>query len=75
MILWKQTRGCEPFVRLLQIGDRIVSICGTSAEGMSHAQAVTLLKSATGTIQLQVSATASGVQDVVCLSTQQWTVT
>uniref|UniRef100_A0A3B4ZFH5 PDZ domain-containing protein n=1 Tax=Stegastes partitus TaxID=144197 RepID=A0A3B4ZFH5_9TELE len=39
----------------LKIGDRIVSICGTSAEGMSHSQAVTLLKNATGTIQLQVS--------------------
>ncbi|XP_076580988.1 multiple PDZ domain protein isoform X3 [Chaetodon auriga] len=40
----------------LKIGDRIVSICGTSAEGMSHSQAVNLLKSATGTIQLQVIA-------------------
>nr|XP_043877956.1 multiple PDZ domain protein isoform X3 [Solea senegalensis] len=40
----------------LKIGDRIVSICGTSAEGMSHLQAVTLLKNATGTIQLQVVA-------------------
>jgi len=43
---------------LFQIGDRIVSICGTSAEGMSHSQAVTLLKNATGTIQLQVSLNA-----------------
>ncbi|XP_063756952.1 multiple PDZ domain protein isoform X2 [Eleginops maclovinus] len=40
----------------LKIGDRIVSICGTSAEGMTHAQAVSLLKNATGTIQLQVVA-------------------
>ncbi|XP_067379716.1 multiple PDZ domain protein isoform X2 [Channa argus] len=40
----------------LKIGDRIVSICGTPAEGMSHSQAVTLLKNATGTIQLQVVA-------------------
>uniref|UniRef100_A0A3Q0RMN0 Multiple PDZ domain crumbs cell polarity complex component n=1 Tax=Amphilophus citrinellus TaxID=61819 RepID=A0A3Q0RMN0_AMPCI len=40
----------------LKIGDRIVSICGTSADGMSHSQAVTLLKNATGTIQLQVVA-------------------
>ncbi|KAM9836431.1 multiple PDZ domain protein [Aulostomus maculatus] len=40
----------------LKIGDRIVSICGSSAEGMSHSQAVTLLKNATGTIQLQVVA-------------------
>ncbi|XP_028285641.1 multiple PDZ domain protein isoform X3 [Parambassis ranga] len=40
----------------LKIGDRIVSICGTTAEGMSHSQAVALLKNATGTIQLQVVA-------------------
>lgn len=33
----------------------IVSICGTATEGMSHSQAVTLLKNATGTIELQVS--------------------
>uniref|UniRef100_A0A665XFJ9 Multiple PDZ domain crumbs cell polarity complex component n=1 Tax=Echeneis naucrates TaxID=173247 RepID=A0A665XFJ9_ECHNA len=42
--------------KLKVIGDRIVSICGTSAEGMSHSQAVSLLKNATGTIQLQVVA-------------------
>uniref|UniRef100_A0A4W5NI77 Multiple PDZ domain crumbs cell polarity complex component n=1 Tax=Hucho hucho TaxID=62062 RepID=A0A4W5NI77_9TELE len=40
----------------LKIGDRIVSICGTATEGMSHSQAVTLLKNATGTIELQVVA-------------------
>ncbi|XP_062304988.1 multiple PDZ domain protein isoform X3 [Osmerus eperlanus] len=40
----------------LKIGDRIVSICGTPAEGISHTQAVTLLKNATGTIELQVVA-------------------
>ncbi|KAF7666688.1 hypothetical protein LDENG_00096410 [Lucifuga dentata] len=40
----------------LKIGDRIISICGTSTEDMSHSQAVTLLKNATGTIQLQVVA-------------------
>eukprot|EP00063_Salmo_salar_P036519 XP_014011354.1 PREDICTED: multiple PDZ domain protein-like isoform X5 [Salmo salar] len=40
----------------LKIGDMIVSICGTSTEGMSHSQAVTLLKNATGTIELQVVA-------------------
>lgn len=41
---------------LLQIGDRIVSICGSSTAGMSHSQAVALLKNATGTVQLQVVA-------------------
>ncbi|XP_072315432.1 multiple PDZ domain protein isoform X2 [Eucyclogobius newberryi] len=40
----------------LKIGDRILSICGTSAEGMTHAQAVSLLKNATGSIQLEVVA-------------------
>ncbi|XP_018411979.1 PREDICTED: multiple PDZ domain protein [Nanorana parkeri] len=40
----------------LRVGDRIVSICGTSTEGMSHAQAVSLLKNASGTIELQVVA-------------------
>lgn len=42
----------------VQIGDRIIKICGTSAEGMSHSQAVSLLKNATGTIHLQVSQNA-----------------
>ncbi|NXG86153.1 MPDZ protein, partial [Stercorarius parasiticus] len=40
----------------LRVGDRIVSICGTSAEGMTHSQAVSLLKNASGTIELQVVA-------------------
>ncbi|KAK7909885.1 hypothetical protein WMY93_014569 [Mugilogobius chulae] len=40
----------------LKIGDRILGICGTSTEGMTHAQAVSLLKNATGSIQLEVVA-------------------
>ncbi|KAM4807958.1 multiple PDZ domain protein [Rhinophrynus dorsalis] len=40
----------------LRVGDRIVSICGTSTEGMTHSQAVNLLKNASGTIELQVVA-------------------
>ncbi|XP_023665205.2 multiple PDZ domain protein isoform X4 [Paramormyrops kingsleyae] len=40
----------------LRMGDRIVSICGTSTEGMSHTQAVSLLKNASDTVQLQVVA-------------------
>ncbi|XP_028660975.2 multiple PDZ domain protein isoform X2 [Erpetoichthys calabaricus] len=40
----------------LRVGDRIVSICGTSTEGMSHSQAVDLLKNASGAIELQVIA-------------------
>ncbi|KAG7458875.1 hypothetical protein MATL_G00225250 [Megalops atlanticus] len=38
----------------LKVGDRIVSICGTSTEGMSQDQAVSLLRTASGTIKLQV---------------------
>ncbi|XP_063311217.1 multiple PDZ domain protein isoform X10 [Pelobates fuscus] len=40
----------------LRVGDRIVSICGTSTEGMTNPQAVSLLKNATGAIELQVVA-------------------
>ncbi|KAM9508183.1 multiple PDZ domain protein isoform 14-T14 [Guaruba guarouba] len=40
----------------LRVGDKIVSICGTSTEGMTHSQAVSLLKNASGTIELQVVA-------------------
>ncbi|KAM9426794.1 LOW QUALITY PROTEIN: multiple PDZ domain protein [Pholidichthys leucotaenia] len=53
----------------LKIGDRIVSICGTPAEGMSHSQAVALLKNATGTVQLQV--VAGGDTSVMGLSQEQ----
>lgn len=37
-----------------QVGDRIASICGTSTEGMTHTQAVNLLKNAPGSIEMQV---------------------
>ena len=37
-----------------QVGDRIVTICGTSTEGMTHTQAVNLLKNASGSIEIQV---------------------
>ncbi|NWX45690.1 MPDZ protein, partial [Steatornis caripensis] len=40
----------------LRVGDRIISICGTSTEGMTHSQAVSLLKNASGPIELQVVA-------------------
>uniref|UniRef100_A0A8B9HRS9 Multiple PDZ domain crumbs cell polarity complex component n=1 Tax=Astyanax mexicanus TaxID=7994 RepID=A0A8B9HRS9_ASTMX len=46
----------------LRVGDRIISICGTSTEGMAHSQAVSLLKNTTGTVQLQlVTLSAFGV--------------
>ncbi|NXU95613.1 MPDZ protein, partial [Xiphorhynchus elegans] len=40
----------------LRVGDRIVSISGTSTEGMTHSQAVNILKNASGTIELRVVA-------------------
>ncbi|XP_065596622.1 multiple PDZ domain protein-like [Cyrtonyx montezumae] len=40
----------------LRVGDRIVSICGKSTEGMTHSQAVSILKNASDTIELQVVA-------------------
>ncbi|XP_030050152.1 multiple PDZ domain protein isoform X2 [Microcaecilia unicolor] len=51
----------------LRVGDRIVSICGTSTDGMTHSKAVSLLKNATGTIELQV--VAGG--DVSVITSQQ----
>ncbi|XP_007647204.1 multiple PDZ domain protein isoform X2 [Cricetulus griseus] len=40
----------------LRVGDRIVTICGTSTEGMTHTQAVNLMKNAPGSIEMQVVA-------------------
>ncbi|XP_074186502.1 multiple PDZ domain protein isoform X14 [Rhinolophus sinicus] len=40
----------------LRVGDRIVTICGASTEGMTHTQAVNLLKNASGSIEMQVVA-------------------
>ncbi|XP_069482184.1 multiple PDZ domain protein isoform X17 [Ambystoma mexicanum] len=40
----------------LRVGDRIVGICGTSTDGMTHSQAVGILKNASGSIELQVVA-------------------
>ncbi|XP_054439130.1 multiple PDZ domain protein isoform X5 [Pteronotus mesoamericanus] len=40
----------------LRVGDRIVTIAGTSTEGMTHTQAVNLLKNTSGSIEMQVVA-------------------
>uniref|UniRef100_A0A8C5NXM7 Multiple PDZ domain crumbs cell polarity complex component n=1 Tax=Jaculus jaculus TaxID=51337 RepID=A0A8C5NXM7_JACJA len=40
----------------LRVGDRIVTIGGTTTEGMTHTQAVNLLKNASGSIEMQVVA-------------------
>ncbi|XP_043917171.1 multiple PDZ domain protein isoform X3 [Protopterus annectens] len=51
----------------LRVGDRIVSISGISTEGMTHSQAVSLLKNASSPIELQV--VAGG--DVSVVTSQQ----
>ncbi|XP_038625515.1 multiple PDZ domain protein isoform X6 [Tachyglossus aculeatus] len=51
----------------LRVGDKIVSICGTSTEGMTHSQAVSLLKNSSGSIEVQV--VAGG--DVSVVTSQQ----
>ncbi|ERE83920.1 multiple PDZ domain protein-like isoform 1 [Cricetulus griseus] len=43
-------------VEIKKVGDRIVTICGTSTEGMTHTQAVNLMKNAPGSIEMQVVA-------------------
>ncbi|XP_051019673.1 multiple PDZ domain protein isoform X2 [Acomys russatus] len=40
----------------LRVGDRIVTICGASTEGMTHTQAVNLMKNASSSIEVQVVA-------------------
>ncbi|KAM6949617.1 multiple PDZ domain protein [Aplochiton taeniatus] len=63
--------GLAALTHKLKIGDRILSICGTPTEGMSHARAVTLLKNSTGTIELQV--VAAGGDSVVTGPSQEQT--
>ncbi|NXH70076.1 MPDZ protein, partial [Hydrobates tethys] len=55
-IAMMHANGVAAQTQKLRVGDRIVSICGTSTEGMTHSQAVSLLKNASGTIELQVVA-------------------
>ncbi|XP_075445272.1 multiple PDZ domain protein [Ascaphus truei] len=55
-IAMMQANGVVAQTQKLRVGDRIVSICGTSTEGMTHSQVVSLLKNAAGTIELQVVA-------------------
>uniref|UniRef100_A0A8C0IGJ7 Multiple PDZ domain crumbs cell polarity complex component n=1 Tax=Bubo bubo TaxID=30461 RepID=A0A8C0IGJ7_BUBBB len=55
-IAMMHSNGVAAQTQKLRVGDRIVSICGTSTEGMTHSQAVSLLKNASGTIELQVVA-------------------
>uniref|UniRef100_A0A663N3E4 Multiple PDZ domain protein n=1 Tax=Athene cunicularia TaxID=194338 RepID=A0A663N3E4_ATHCN len=55
-IAMMHSNGVAAQTQKLRVGDRIVTICGTSTEGMTHSQAVSLLKNASGTIELQVVA-------------------
>ncbi|XP_021108511.1 multiple PDZ domain protein isoform X3 [Heterocephalus glaber] len=48
--------GVAAQTRKLRVGDRIVTICGTSTQGMTHTQAVNILKNASGSIEMQVAA-------------------
>ncbi|XP_041064272.1 inaD-like protein isoform X2 [Carcharodon carcharias] len=51
-----QASGVAARTHKLKVGDRIVSINGQSLDGLSHAEAVNLLKNAYGSIILQVIA-------------------
>ncbi|XP_074788066.1 multiple PDZ domain protein [Athene noctua] len=55
-IAMMHSNGVAAQTQKLRVGDRIVTICGTSTEGMTHSQAVSLLKNASGTVELQVVA-------------------
>ncbi|ELV12893.1 Multiple PDZ domain protein [Tupaia chinensis] len=54
----------------LRVGDRIVTICGTSTEGMTHTQAVNLLKNASGSIEMQLRGSIFGEANKPTLSLQ-----
>ncbi|XP_042285697.1 multiple PDZ domain protein [Thunnus maccoyii] len=54
------TNGLAAKTQQLQTGDRILSINDVSMEGMTHVHAGALLKTATGTISLQVAAGSRG---------------
>ncbi|XP_047379867.1 multiple PDZ domain protein isoform X9 [Sciurus carolinensis] len=55
-IAMMHANGVAAQTQKLRVGDRIVTICGTSTEGMTHTQAVNLLKNASGSIEMQVVA-------------------
>ncbi|XP_042188328.1 multiple PDZ domain protein isoform X3 [Callorhinchus milii] len=66
-IAMMQPNGVAAQTQKMRVGDRIVSICGKPTEGLTHSQAVSLLKSASGQIELQV--VAGG--DVGVITSQQ----
>ncbi|XP_032873897.1 multiple PDZ domain protein isoform X3 [Amblyraja radiata] len=66
-IAMMQPNGVAAQTQKLRVGDRIISICGKSTRVVTHSQAVNLLKSASGRIELQV--VAGG--DVSVITNQQ----
>ncbi|XP_041041431.1 multiple PDZ domain protein isoform X3 [Carcharodon carcharias] len=66
-IAMMQPNGVAAQTQKLRVGDRIVSICGKPTEGLTHSQAVSILKSASGHIELQV--VAGG--DISVMTSQQ----
>ncbi|XP_072373278.1 multiple PDZ domain protein isoform X17 [Scyliorhinus torazame] len=66
-IAMMQPNGVAAQTQKLRVGDRIVSICGKPTEDLTHSQAVSILKSASGHIELQV--VAGG--DVSVITSQQ----
>ncbi|XP_072443051.1 multiple PDZ domain protein isoform X5 [Chiloscyllium punctatum] len=72
-IAMMQPNGVAAQTHKLRIGDRIVSICGKPTEALTHSQAVSMLKSATGHIELQV--VAGGDVSVITNQQQEHTTT
>ncbi|XP_078061410.1 multiple PDZ domain protein-like isoform X9 [Mustelus asterias] len=72
-IAMMQPNGVAAQTQKLRVGDRIVSICGKPTEGLTHSQAVSILKSASGHIELQV--VAGGDVSVITSQQQEHTAT
>ncbi|XP_060694924.1 multiple PDZ domain protein [Hemiscyllium ocellatum] len=72
-IAMMQPNGVAAQTQKLRIGDRIVSICGKPTEALTHSQAVSMLKNATGHIELQV--VAGGDVSVITNQQQEHTTT
>ncbi|XP_043570530.1 multiple PDZ domain protein isoform X11 [Chiloscyllium plagiosum] len=72
-IAMMQPNGVAAQTQKLRIGDRILSICGKPTEALTHSQAVSMLKNATGHIELQV--VAGGDVSVITNQQQEHTTT
>ncbi|XP_059500561.1 multiple PDZ domain protein isoform X2 [Stegostoma tigrinum] len=72
-IAMMQPNGVAAQTQKLRIGDRIVSIYGKPAEGLTHSQAVSMLKNVSGRVELQV--VAGGDVSVMINQQQEHTTT